>query len=332
MKKILCLIPVVLLAFIGCKPQSSTNHLFVYTTMNEELARKILDAFQKETGITVEFVRLSTGEAAARIEAERNNPQASIWLGGVGLGHEEAKQKGLTTPYEPTTAKEIGKQYRDPEHYWTGFLLETLAFASNREKLKKAGLQAPTSWKDLTHPKLKNEIQISNPGTSGTAYNVLTTLITKNGESGAFEFLKDLHKNVSQYTRSGAAPAKNVAIGEGTVAIGYAHDILKLIYDSKAPLEITFPQDGAGYEVDAISLIKNGKQLELAKKLFDWMFTKTPSEILMKDYATPILTHGAENPSAKLLPKDLKLVDSDIVWAGKNKQRLVDLWNEMIKG
>ncbi|MBR1673150.1 MAG: iron ABC transporter substrate-binding protein, partial [Fretibacterium sp.] len=69
-----------------------------YTTMEEPLAKALFDAFEAETGIKVEWVRLSGGEAIARLEAERANPQASIWVGGVGTQHIEAKLRGLSTP------------------------------------------------------------------------------------------------------------------------------------------------------------------------------------------------------------------------------------------
>lgn len=49
-----------------------------YTTFEEPLAKELFDKFEEETGIKVEWVRLSTGEATARLEAERENPQASI--------------------------------------------------------------------------------------------------------------------------------------------------------------------------------------------------------------------------------------------------------------
>ncbi|HPE41474.1 MAG TPA: iron ABC transporter substrate-binding protein, partial [Thermotogota bacterium] len=57
----------------------SANSVKAYTTFEEPLAKEVFDAFEKETGIRVEWVRLSTGEAVARLEAEKENPQASIW-------------------------------------------------------------------------------------------------------------------------------------------------------------------------------------------------------------------------------------------------------------
>ena len=57
-------------------------------------------------------------------------------------------------------------------------------------------------------------MQISDPSSSGTAYVVLATLVQLMGEDQAFDYLKKLHLNVNQYTRSGAAPVQAPARGE----------------------------------------------------------------------------------------------------------------------
>jgi iron(III) transport system substrate-binding protein len=289
-----------------------------------------LESFTKETGIKVNFVRLATGEAAARIEAEKNRPQAALWLGGVGLGPSEAKTKGLTTPYQSPMTQKIPSQLKDPQGYWNGLYRGILAFVTNKDQLAQKKLTAPTSWQELTDAHWKGLIQIPNPGTSGTSYNLITTLIQSMGEEKAFEYMKALHKNVSQYTKSGAAPTKNVALGESVVAIGYFHDIIRLTEESKAPLQVTFPKEGTGYEIAAVSMIKNGPSPELAGKLIDWMYSKTASQILADHYYVPISLEGVSLREQARIPQDLKLIDTNIDWAGQNKQRLIDLWNSKI--
>lgn len=329
--KILCL-ALSALSFASCKSSSSSNTLFIYMSTNEEMGRKLTTTFEKETGIKVNFVRLSTGEAAARIEAEKTNPQASLWVGGPALGHAEAKYKDLITPYDSPATKGLPAGFKDPENYWAGFYRGIMAFVSNEEQLKKRGLKAPTSWDDLLNPKLKGLIQLPNPGTSGTSYNIITTLVKVMGEEKAFDYLKKLHKNVSQYTRSGEAPTKNAALGETVVTVGYVQGILQYRLEQKAPLVMTFPTEGIGYEIGGISLIKGGKQVELAKKFYDWIFSKSAAQILADFYIVPAYSEGVNVRPETELPKNLKLVDIDIDWAGKNKPRLVDTWNQKVNG
>jgi iron(III) transport system substrate-binding protein len=317
-----------LLSFSGCK--SKTPGLFAYVSLDEEIAQDLLATYEKETGTKVQFVRLSTGEASARLEAEKNNPQASLWLGGVGLVHSEAKLKGLTTPYISPTTEKIPAAYRDKEGYWNGLYLGVLAFAANTEQLQKRGLKAPETWADLLDPKWKGLIQVPNPGTSGTSYNMITTLISKTNEQQAFDYLKALHKNVSQYTRSGAAPSKNVALGESVIAVGYAQDILNLIHDAKAPVQLIYPKDGTGYEIAAVSLIKGGQNLPAAQKLIDWLYGPTAGKVFNKHHVAPLVKDGVQVDVENAPPAGVKLIESPMDWAGKNKQRLIDQWNEKI--
>ena len=179
----------------------------VYTTFEEPLAQELFDAFEAETGIKVEWVRLSTGEAVARLEAEAKNPQVSAWVGGVGLGHIEAKEKGLTMPYRSPLAEKTPAQYRDPEYYWMGLYIGPLAFATNNDRAEELGVEPPQGWFDIIDSKYAGMVRMANPSTSGTAYNVITNILSLfgNDEDLTFAYLKKLDINVNQYTKSGFA-------------------------------------------------------------------------------------------------------------------------------
>lgn len=321
----LLFIPLLLLVLIGSFSAMAAEKITAYVSTDEELGRQLMAAFTKSTGIQVDWVRLSTGEAQARIAAERNNPQASIWVGGVGLDHIAAKKDGLTAPYFSPKAAKIARQYKDKDGYWCGIYNNPLCFVYNTQKLAEKKLRAPNSWAGLLKPAYKGQIQMANPQTSGTAYNVITTLIAlhQGDEAKAFAYLKKLNQNVSQYTRSGAAPGKNAALGETAIALGYCDDQLRLIA-SGYPIKIGFPKEGTGFEVASISMIKNGPQFETAKKLYDWLLGEEAGKIMAQNFllvfAKVPLRQGAI-PLTKI-----KVVDQDDEWGGKNKDRLVEKW------
>ncbi|HTX71925.1 MAG TPA: iron ABC transporter substrate-binding protein, partial [Rectinemataceae bacterium] len=108
MKRFVSIVAVIALAVLGVWAQESVN---VYASCDEELAKQLFAKFTQETNINVNFVRLSGGEAISRMEAEKENPQASIWVGGVGLDHITGKLKGLTTPYRSRMAASIPAMY-----------------------------------------------------------------------------------------------------------------------------------------------------------------------------------------------------------------------------
>ncbi len=309
----------------GC---SRPERVTAYTTLDEELARKLFKAFTKETGIQVDWIRLSTGECVARLETEQSNPHASLWIGGVGLGHIEAKNKGLTEPFRSPNGSDLPYS-RDPEYYWTGLYASPLCFESNREKLDQYGLSPPDSWEDLIRPEYRNHIQMSNPGSSGTSFSILTTLIHIYGEEEAFAYMKELDRNITHYTRSGLAPGKNMSIGEVAIAIGYTHDALYLKNEGY-PVVITFPREGTGYEIASISLIKNGPESERpqAETLFNWALGGSAARIFASHYVVPF--HRTPSESESFTIEDVNVVLQDDLWSAANKQRLVERWNRTI--
>jgi iron(III) transport system substrate-binding protein len=102
-----------------------------YTTLEEPLAKQLFEQFEKETNIKVNWQRLAGGEVETRLEAEKANPQASIWVGGVGLNHMSAKAKGLTAPYKSRLANNTAAQYRDKDNFWIGLYVGPLGFITN---------------------------------------------------------------------------------------------------------------------------------------------------------------------------------------------------------
>jgi len=327
MKKVLLTLLVLAVAGGAAFAQQSVN---AYTTVEEPLAKQLFDQFEKETGIKVNWVRLSGGEAEARMEAEKGNPQASIWVGGVGLNHMSAKKKGLTTPYRSRLADNTPAQYRDPENYWIGLYLGPLGFITNEARARELNIKAPQSWADLLKPEYKGLIRMANPTTSGTAYNVITTIryVFGGDEERTFDYMRKLDVNMDQYTRSGSAGGKSVAIGEIPVAVGYAHDMVKLRVEG-APVIITIPSEGTGFEIASMSLVKGGKDPVNAKKLYDWVLGKTAQDIIGQWYVIPLSRVATKNPVAFSMD-EVKTVEQDLEWDADNKNRLLDRWTREI--
>ena len=306
------------------------NSVGAYTTLEEPLAKQLFEQFEKETSIKVNWQRLAGGEAETRLEAEKANPQASIWVGGVGLNHMSAKAKGLTVPYKSRMADNTPEKYRDKDNNWIGLYVGPLGFITNEKVAKEQGITPPTSWADLLKPEFKGKIRVANPTTSGTAYNVITTLryVYNGDEEKTFDYMKKLDVSIDQYTKSGAAGSKSVAIGEIPVAIGYAHDMVKLKVEG-APVVITIPSEGTGFEVASMSLVKGGKDAVNAKKLYDWVLSKTAQDIIGQWYVIPLSKLATKNPVAFSLD-DVKTVDQDLQWDADNKNRLLDRWTSEI--
>jgi len=309
----------------------AADKVVIYASVDEGNAKKILDAFSAQTGVTAEFVHLSSGPAMARITAEANNPQADVWLGAPSENHVVLKEEGLTIPYISAAMEKLAPSFKDPDGYWRSFYMNPMALAVNTEALEKAGAAKPASWQDLLKPEYKDLIQMPTPQSSGTAYAIITTLVTVMGEDEAFEYMKKLNPNVQTYTSSGTGPSKGVAVGQAAIGIQFTPAFFEFI-DQGYPLEVIFPSEGVGFEAPAVSIIKGAKNIESAKILIDWLISKDGQDVLSKEktYFYPVLP---EAELSKGMPafSELKTIVVDNQWAGENKKRLVDRWvNEVL--
>ena len=78
----------------GVQEKASTT-LNVYTIMPEKYATTVFEEFTKDTGIQVNFVRLSSGEALARLIAEKANPQVDALWGGPADTYGRCSRRGV---------------------------------------------------------------------------------------------------------------------------------------------------------------------------------------------------------------------------------------------
>jgi iron(III) transport system substrate-binding protein len=314
------------LAFTAAaQPAFAQGQVTVYCSILEEQCREGAAMFEKATGIKVSMVRKSTGEVYAQVKAEASNPRGDVWWGGPGEPHLQAAEEGLLDEYKSPKLPELhdwAQRHAEQSKFRTnGIYLGALGVGYNTEVLKKKGIAAPKCWADLLDPKLHDEVQIADPSSSGTAYVFLATTVQRLGEEKGFEFLKSLHKNISQYTKSGIAPVKAAALGETAVGIAFIHDMLTQKLQG-APIETFAPCEGTGYETGSVSIIKGGKNPEAARKFVDFTLSPDAQNInaKLKINSIPSNKNSLLSPDA---PKfaEMKLIDYDTPRWGSPAER-----------
>jgi iron(III) transport system substrate-binding protein len=310
------------------------TELNVLCTPQEQWCQGMKQEFEAKYGITVNYVRMSSGEALARVQAEKDNPQFDIWWGGPIDSFVAAKGEGLLEPYDsPNYANLIDPvKMKAVDNQWVGVYVGTLGFATNTDWLAaNPDVEAPTSWDELLRPELKGQVMVAHPSSSGTSYTALATILQLRGEEAGWEYLKQYAGQVSQFTKSGAAPAKFVGQGEAAVAIVFSHDIVNEIENNKLPLVLTFPQEGTGYEIGGMAILKGAKHPQAARLWFDWALTPE-AQALGPQYAAyqAPTVKGVELSHPELL--EVNLIDYDFIWAGEHKKEFVDKFTNEIAG
>lgn len=317
-------------------PGSAAERLTLYCSPQIEWCNLMVEAFQKETGIDVAMTRKSSGETFAQIKAESNNPKGDIWWGGTGDPHLQAAEEGLTEAYDSPMRAELldwaQRQYAASGGRTVGIYAGALGFGYNTEVLADKGLPEPKCWADLTKPEYRGEVQMANPNSSGTAYTMLATIVQLFGEEKGFDYLKALHKNINQYTKSGSAPVKAAARGETTIGISFMHDGVTQVV-SGLPLKVVAPCEGTGYEIGSMSIIAGARNPESARAFYDFALRADVQTRAAEAKAYQVPSNKAATPPPQA-PKleEIKLIDYDFKKYGSSdeRRRLLKKWDDEV--
>ena len=293
--------------------------------------------FSRTTGIKVNQAHKGTGEIGAQLRAEAANPKTDIWWGGTGDPFLQAAEQGLLEPYRPPYINDLHewavRQYAMSGNMVGGFYTSAIGFGYNTDVLRKKHIPEPKCWADLIKPAYKGEIEISHPATSGTAYTIIAGLVQQMGEDAAFDYLKKLHRNVTAYTRSGQAQAPNVAKGEVGVGVSFIFGFDKWRYD-KFPVKTAAPCEGTGYEVGGIALVKGARNMESARRYYDWLMSPAGQAIGGKAGSLQSPANKTFKPDPRIPSMaDVKLIKYDFEKYGKaaERRRLIERWTREVE-
>jgi iron(III) transport system substrate-binding protein len=316
--------------FLGVsRPGLAAETLNAYSIWPENWARPMFEEFEKATGIHVNFLRFSSGEALARIIAEKNTPRVDVLFGGPVETHIAGIKEGVFEPYKPPVFNALPARFKDPEANWVGIADDPLVFMTNGKFLKEQKLQTPVSWDDLLAPAYKGMIQMADARTSGTAVTRIFSIIEVFGrdETKAFDYMKKLRKNVQVYTKSGGGGTIPVGLGQAGAGIFFIVDALKTKQEGY-DVVISFPKEGIGTSVEAMALLKGAKNPATAKKLIDWAVSPAMQNFYAKYKINFIPAHPDVKTEASLAEviRGAKIFPIDEAWAGQNRKRVVDRW------
>ncbi len=325
-------------AAAACLPAQAQDggQLNVICSVQAEWCNMIQTVFARTTGIKVNMSLKGSGEALAQLIAERANPKTDVWFGGTGDPHLQAAEQGLALEYKSPALPQLHAwaQQQAQQSGWktVGIYSGPLGFGYNTELVAKKKMPVPQTWADLLKPIYKGEIQVANPASSGTAYTMIATLVQLMGEDKAFDYMKQLHKNIATYTRSGTGPIKAVARGETTVSISFVHDGPGEAMQGFPVATIT-PAEGTGAEIGSMTIIKGARNLDNAKKFYEWALTAPAQEMgaAAKQFQVP------SNKAAKVDPrvpdfKKIKFINYDYAKYGASaeRRRLIGKWEKEV--
>lgn len=312
------------LFFAGCKDKD--KELNVYSIIHDEETAALCELFTKKTGIKVSYLRATTGELVNRVIAEKNDPKADVLLGGGSSYHIQASKAGALEAYVPAVADSLPSYAKSPDGTWTGFCVLSLGIGVNAKRFaeKFPGAEYPRTWDELANPLFKDEIVMTNPSSSSTAYLFVQNQLQRLGWDSGWDYLKRLSQLVGQFPDSGSAPPKLVGTGEYALGVAYLHALVKYRSQGFDIVAISPPQTAG--DVDCVSILKNTKHLDNAKLFVDFILGIEAQELMTSiDFTVPV------NPNAFVIEgatriDDVDLINYDSAKAAEQKDEVLAQW------
>lgn len=140
-----------------------------------------------------------------------------------------------------------------------------------------------------------------------------------------------LHNNIARYTHSGSAPCSLAATGETVVGVSFAFRGARL-KSQGAPIEVVFPEEGLGWDMEASAMVAGTDKQEAAQTLLDWSISREANELYNEGYAV-VAYPGVAQPIENY-PTDIteRMIDADFKWAAVNRERVLAEWQRRYDG
>jgi iron(III) transport system substrate-binding protein len=232
----------------------------LYTSVDQPVAEPIVRAFERRAGVRVRLVTdteaTKSAGLAARLLAERANPQADVFWGNEVFHTINLARNGALAAYESPEAKSIPDRYKDAKHLWAGTCLRARVIATAEAAAAEAATAEPGAggggdkprWaahvEALTDPGLKHRVALARP-TAGTTGGHVSALYAAWGRDKADAFFRGLHANGAKVLGGNSVVAEQV--GQGQMLAGLTdNDDVAAAQRAGGRLALNLPDQGDG--------------------------------------------------------------------------------------
>ncbi len=309
-------IVVALVLFAGCSrpetarsPARPSAGLTIYAAQGGEVTDPVVDAYRRENpGLVIQIIRGGMGEMLSRIRAEREQPIGDLLWGGSPEMY--AINDDLFAKAELSEARHF--KQRDPAGKWHPYSINVIYLVVNTTRVARV----PASYREILSPAFRAQgpIGLSNPAVSGTAYTILTSLVTALG----WDFVDSMLGNV-WLTDSSDSMFKWVKDGE--TAAGFLFEAsLRDYRASGAPLEPVLAEEGLIMQSDGAGLIAGGPHPEDALAFLAYMSSAEAHEIVRTRVGRRSARDDVAPASGLLDLKGRTLIRPDPLWVGRDRK------------
>ncbi len=286
---------------------ASDNKSLYFYNWSEYIPTEVLEEFTKETGIKVIYSTYESNESMyAKLKTHPEGydlvvPSAYYVKKMFSEGMLQKIDKKKLPNFSGLDSNNLNKPFDPANDYSVPYIWGATGIGVNTEIEKKDNVN---SWADLWKPEYKGQLLMMDD-----AREFFHIALRKLGFSGnttdpeqikaAYEELKKIMPNVLVFNSD--FPANPYMAGEVSLGMlwnGSAY----IARQEEAPVEIVWPEEGAIFWMDSLSIPAKSKNVEAAHKMIDFLLRPEIAARLALEigYPTPV------KAAYPLLPKSFK--------------------------
>lgn len=303
-----------LLTLVGCSSQP--DQVIVYTALDENFSRPILDRFTEQTGVEV-LIKADTESTktvglANAIIAERERPRCDLFWNNEVLHTLRLANEGLLEPVEVAEGANYPAQYRHAGGEWYGFAARARVLIVNINQISEA--RRPKSIEALTDPQWRDKCGIAKP-LAGTTATHAACLFATRGDDEAKQFFKRVKAN-AQILSGNRDVASRVASGALAFGLTDTDDAMVEI-DAGSPVAIVYPDQRDGelgtlFIPNTLASIKGSANSANAKRLMEFLLKAKTEALLVRGPSAQIPLHSQSDAEARVeTPKTVRAMEVD---------------------
>ncbi len=331
---IISLIGTISLFASGSKDDSSATgvqkqSVMLYSSLKDSQLAAIREGFMKKyPNISMDYYTAGTGNVMTKLATEQQAGGISadiIWVGDP-TNYIDFKKQGLLLPYDSPVAADIPNKFKDPERMFMSARLIMLGFVYNTNLVK--GDSIPKTWEDLLKPEFKNYIAMTDPTSSGTTLFTVAGLV-QNPRYG-WEYFEKLKANGIKLENGSSGVVNKAAAGEYKVSVGVDY-IARTVMSQGSTIGFAYPENDIPIIESPIAIIKNTKNPEAAKLLYDYIISEEGQSVLLAEFTLPINPNMVLENSIDVKVAETRMLPVDVERLVRDKISMLEQFDRIFK-
>ena len=247
----------------------------------------MLKAIDEKIDVQMPHDNKNSGQTLSQLLAEKDSPVADVAYYGVTTGI-KAGNEGVATAYKPTGFDDIPEGLKDPDGKWFAIHFGTLGFFVNVDAL--GGAPVPQCFADLTKPDYQGMVGYLDPSSAFVGYaGAVAVNMAFGGDLDNFDPAIDYFKRLA--ANDPIVPKQTsyarVVSGEIPILFDYDFNAYRGKYEEDGSFEFVLPCEGSVRVPYVMSLVNNGPNPELGKRVLDFILSDEGQAIWTNAYLQP---------------------------------------------